>query len=43
MVFLRTKETTKKQQEDASLTNVAAADSVTLTSPKMKIGQMGIQ
>ena len=30
MVYLTTKVATKKQQDDASLTNVAAADSVNL-------------
>ena len=34
MVFLRTKETTKKQQDDASLTNDAAADSANVDFSK---------
>ena len=42
MVFLRTKATTKKKQDDAISTNVAAADSVNVDFSKT-IGQTRIQ
>ena len=43
MIYLRAKATTKKQEDDASSTNVAAVDLVNVDFSKMKIGQTRIQ
>ena len=43
MVYLRTKDTTKKQQEDATSNDVAAADSVNADLSKMEVGYTRIQ